>query len=57
VLGGVVSIGAAREDYGVVIDESGTVDAAATAALRARPRAEVRMFHRNGYFGPLVDPA
>ncbi|HEY7205283.1 MAG TPA: hydantoinase B/oxoprolinase family protein, partial [Methylomirabilota bacterium] len=57
VLGGVVSIGGAREDYGVVIDASGAIDAAATAALRARPRGEVRMFHRNGYFGPPVEPS
>jgi N-methylhydantoinase B len=54
VVGGFVSVGAAREDYGVVIDESGTIDAAATDALRARPRGAVRMFHRNGYFGPPV---
>jgi N-methylhydantoinase B len=57
VLGGVVSVGAAREDYGVVIDERGTIDAAATTALRARPRGPVRMFHRSGYFGPPVEPA
>jgi N-methylhydantoinase B len=56
VLGGVVSGGAAREDYGVVIDESGTIDVAATEALRARPRGPVRMFHRDGYFGPPVEP-
>jgi N-methylhydantoinase B len=56
VLGGVVSVGAAREDYGVVIDERGTIDAASTAALRARPRGAVRMFHRGGYFGPPIEP-
>jgi N-methylhydantoinase B len=56
VLGGVVSVRAAREDYGVIVDESGTIDAAATEALRARPRGPVRMFHRNGYFGPPVEP-
>jgi N-methylhydantoinase B len=56
VLAGVVSVAAAREDYGVVIDETGTIDAAATEALRARPRGPVRMFHRNGYFGPPVEP-
>jgi hypothetical protein len=39
-----------------VIDASGTIDAAATAALRAAPRGPVRMFHRNGYFGPPVEP-
>jgi hypothetical protein len=33
------------------------VDADATARLRAARRAPVRMFHRNGYFGPLVSPA
>ena len=51
-----MSIGAAREDYGVVIDARGTIDAAATEALRARPRGPVRMFHRDGYFGPPVQP-
>jgi N-methylhydantoinase B len=56
VLAGVVSAAAAREDYGVIIDESGTIDAAATDALRARPRGPVRMFHRNGYFGPPAEP-
>jgi N-methylhydantoinase B len=56
VLGGVVSVGAAREDYGVVIDKSGTFDGAASEALRTRPRGPVRMFHRNGYFGPPVEP-
>jgi hypothetical protein len=40
----------------VVIDPAGTIDAAATAALRAAPRDPVRMFHRGGYFGPLVTP-
>jgi N-methylhydantoinase B len=56
VVGGVVSVEAARTDYGVVIDAGGTIDAAATAALRAGPRGPVRMFHRGGYFGPLVEP-
>jgi N-methylhydantoinase B len=56
VLGGVVSVDAARADYGVVLDEGGTIDAAATAARRARPRGPVRMFHRGGYFGPPVEP-
>jgi N-methylhydantoinase B len=54
VAGGFVSIEAAREDYGVVIDASGAVDAAATERLRARPRGTVRMFHRGEYFGPSV---
>lgn len=40
----------------MIIDESGTIDTAATDALRARPRGPVRMFHRNGYFGPPVEP-
>ena len=55
VVGGLVSVDSAREDYGVVIDEHGTIDVAATAARRAAPHGAVRMFHRNGYFGPLVD--
>ncbi|HEX5816030.1 MAG TPA: hydantoinase B/oxoprolinase family protein, partial [Methylomirabilota bacterium] len=57
VVGGFVSVGSAREDYGVVIDERGTIDTAATAALRVRPRGVVRMFHRTGYFGPPVGTA
>jgi N-methylhydantoinase B len=57
VAGGFVSVGSAREDYGVVMDERGTIDTAATEALRARPRGVVRMFHRNGYYGPPVEPA
>jgi N-methylhydantoinase B len=36
---GLVSVDAARGDYGVAIAADWTVDAAATAALRARPRA------------------
>ena len=55
VVGGFVSVDSAREDYGVVIDEHGAIDVAATAARRGAPRGAVRMFHRNGYFGPLVD--
>jgi len=55
VVGGIVSVAAAREDYGVVFDEGGMIDAAATEALRARPRGPVRMFHRGGYFGPTVE--
>ncbi|HXJ80361.1 MAG TPA: hydantoinase B/oxoprolinase family protein [Candidatus Methylomirabilis sp.] len=54
VLGGFVSVESAREDYGVVIDERGVTDAAATARLRALKQGPVRMFHRNGYYGPLV---
>jgi N-methylhydantoinase B len=54
VLAGVVSARAAREDYGVVLDASGTVDDAATKTLRAAPRGTVRMFHRGDYFGPVV---
>jgi N-methylhydantoinase B len=52
VLGGVVSVEAARTDYGVVIDAAGTIDASATRALRATSRGSVRMFHRGDYFGP-----
>ena len=55
VLAGVVSVDAARTDYGVVVDADGTLDLPATEALRAEPRGPVRMFHRNGYFGPPVD--
>jgi N-methylhydantoinase B len=56
VAGGFVSRDSAREDYGVVLDAGGGVDGAATEALRAAKWAPVRMFHRNGYFGPLVRP-
>jgi N-methylhydantoinase B len=56
VVGGVVSVEAARTDYGVVLDAEGTIDAAATQALRAAPRGAVRMFHRGRYFGPPVTP-
>jgi N-methylhydantoinase B len=56
VLGGVVSVEAARDDYGVVIDEVGTIDGSASQALRDAPRGAVRMFHRTGYFGPPVAP-
>jgi N-methylhydantoinase B len=55
VAGGFVSRESAREDYGVVVDGAGLVDASATAELRAARRAPVRMFHRRGYFGPLVE--
>jgi N-methylhydantoinase B len=54
VLGGVVSPESAREDYGVVIDTRGIADDAATAGLREAKRGPLRMFHRNGYFGPPV---
>jgi N-methylhydantoinase B len=54
VLGGFVSPESVRDDYGVALDARGDVDAGATAALRAAMRGPVRMFHRNGYFGPLV---
>ena len=54
VLGGFVSVESARDDYGVVLDARGEVDAGASAALRAAKAGPVRMFHRNGYFGPLV---
>ncbi len=57
VLGGFVSAESAREDYGVVLDgATGEVDAAATERLRAASRGPVRMFHRGGYFGPLIEP-
>lgn len=47
VAGGLVSAEAAARDYGVVI-EGGTVDAAASAALRA-DRPATALFHRRGY--------
>lgn len=57
VLGGFVSAESAREDYGVVVDgATGDLDVAATERLRAARRGPVRMFHRGGYFGPLIDP-
>ncbi len=56
VAGGFVSVESAREDYGVAVDARGVVDEAETARLRAVKRGPVRMFHRNGYFGPLVAP-
>jgi N-methylhydantoinase B len=55
VRGGFVSVDAAREDYGVVVNAAGVVDPAATERLRAEKRGPIRMFHRNGYFGPLVE--
>jgi hypothetical protein len=48
-------VDAARADYGVIVDADGTLDLPASEALRAEPRGLVRMFHRNGYFGPPVD--
>jgi N-methylhydantoinase B len=56
VAGGFISREAACEDYGVVLDAGDLVDMAATTELRASRRAPVRMFHRGGYFGPLVEP-
>ena len=55
VAGGFVSRESAREDYGVILDAGGCVDAPATAELRASKRAPLRMFHRGDYFGPLVE--
>ena len=54
VAGGFVSAESARQDYGVILDAPGAVDVAATQALRAAQRGPTRMFHRKGYFGPLV---
>jgi len=54
VLGGFVSPESARADYGVVIDEQGEIDVAASEARRAVRTGPVRMFHRNGYFGPEI---
>jgi N-methylhydantoinase B len=55
VAGGFVSRDSALADYGVVLDTGGHVDVDATKALRASKRAPVRMFHRDAYFGPLVE--
>ena len=38
VIDGLLSVDAARDDYGVVLRHEGTVDDAATAALRAQRR-------------------
>ena len=54
VLGGFVSPESSREDYGVEIDARGIADDLATARLREAKRGPIRMFHRNGYFGPLL---
>jgi N-methylhydantoinase B len=52
VLGGLVSVTAAREEYGVVI-YGDTIDAQATAILRDR-RPPVRAFHRHDYVDALT---
>jgi len=54
VQGGFVSEESAREDYGVVFDVNGAIDPEATRRRRAARRGPVRMFHRDGYFGPPV---
>jgi N-methylhydantoinase B len=51
-LGGLVSVAAAREEYGVVISGD-TIDADATARLRER-RPPVRAFHRHDYVDTLA---
>jgi len=35
--------------------DTGVIDGAATERLRTSKRGPVRMFHRGGYFGPLVE--
>jgi N-methylhydantoinase B len=52
VLGGFVSVRAARSEYGVVVAD-GATDAAATAALRDQ-RPPVRAFHRHEYVDAIV---
>jgi N-methylhydantoinase B len=52
VLGGLVSVTAAREEYGVVIFGD-TIDTQATAILRDR-RPPVRAFHRHDYVDALA---
>lgn len=52
VVGGFVSVGAARAHYGVAIADD-AIDRGATAALRAQ-RPTVKGFHRNGYVDALV---
>jgi len=54
VQGGFVSEESARQDYGVVYDADGVIEAEATRRRRAARRGPVRMFHRDGYFGPPV---
>jgi N-methylhydantoinase B len=48
VLGGFVSLEAAKRDYGVVLTAEREVDEAATNALRAARRKPEGMFHRHG---------
>src|SRR5262245_45943524 len=57
VAGGFVSPESAREDYGVVLDAAGHVDAPATELLRGLKRGPVRTFRRGSYFGPSVGSA
>jgi N-methylhydantoinase B len=52
VLGGFVSVDAARKHYGVVVS-AGALDLAATTALRSR-RPATRAFHRNEYVDTLA---
>lgn len=52
VLGGVVSVEAARTEYGVVV-VGDAIDATATAALRDH-RPPVRAFHRHGYVDAIA---
>jgi len=53
VLGGFVSPGRARDDYGVAFSADGrAVDATATARLRAQ-RPATQLFHRHGYHETL----
>lgn len=52
VLGGSVSVAAAREEYGVIICDD-TIDAQATAILRDR-HPPVRAFHRHDYVDALT---
>ena len=52
---GFVSARAAAEDYGVIVDEATSlIDEEVTARRRAEPRGPLRMFHRHGYFGPIL---
>jgi N-methylhydantoinase B len=52
VLGGFVSVDAARKHYGVVVSD-GALDLAATTTLRTR-RPAIRAFHRNEYVDTLA---